>query len=350
MTKSIIIPHSRPCITELDRSAVRSVLSSGMIAQGNEVLKFERAICHYLGTSYAVAQSSGTAALILALKTLGINFKDEVIIPTYVCRSVLEAVLSVGAIPILCDVDDTGVITIETINPKITNKTKAIIGVHIFGHPCNIQALKQTRIPVIEDSCQAFGSNIVGIMSGTIGDIGVFSFHATKCLTTGEGGMLVTRNINLGERARELVEGCNIPSQRNFAPISDMQGALGISQLNQYTHFLNRRIELKSQFIEEATKLGIRIGAPSQSNMLFRFTIRTNQNFEEVQKKFGEHGVSVRRGVDELLHRTIGINDFDFPNAVKLYDETVSVPFYPSLNVDESKAVCNAFKVINYAN
>lgn len=348
MIAAMMIPHSRPWITETDQLSVQSVLASGMIAQGEKVLQFENAVCNYLGVRYAVTQSSGTAALVLALRTLDIGHNDEVILPTYVCRSVLEAVLSVGARPVLCDVDDTGVVTTVTIDPHITSKTKAIIAVHIFGHPCNLEGLKQMGIPVIGDACQAFGLNINGLMSEAFGDIGILSFHATKCLTSGEGGMLVTCNKAWGERARQLAEGSTSPSLRNVAPVSDLQAALGLSQLGRYSDFLNRCNELRCQYTKEAQRLGIKIGDPAKSNMLFRFTLRTDQLFEIVQAKFREQGVSVRRGVDELLHRTLGLSDSLFPIAVRLYEQTISVPFYPSLSIDESTVVSNAFRIIKY--
>lgn len=348
MTATKMIPHSRPWINEADRKSVESVLASGMIAKGHITREFERKISDYLGVNYAVAQSSGTAALVLALRTLEIGQDDEIILPTYVCRSVLEAVLSVGATPVLCDVDKTGVITAGTVAPHITSDTKAIIAVHIFGHPCDLQVLRHQGIPIIDDACQAFGLAVDGPMAGAMGDIGILSFHATKCLTTGEGGMLVTHNKTWAERARKLADGSAAPSLRNVAPLSDLQAALGLSQLGRYSDFLERRIELRHQYTEAAQRYGIAIGFPEQSNMLFRFTFRSEQPFETLQKGFCEHGISVRRGVDELLHRTLELNDTAFPMAVHLYQQTVSVPFYSSLSIDESAAVSNAFGIVKY--
>jgi perosamine synthetase len=343
-----MIPHSRPWINEDDRKTVESVLVSGMIAKGDKVGELEGKVCNYLGVNHAVAQSSGTAALVLALRTLAICRGDEVILPTYVCRSVLESVFTVGATPVLCDVDETGVINAVTVAPHITRKTKAIIAVHIFGHPCDLRMLKQYEIPVIDDACQAFGLTIEGAKAGALGDIGVLSFHATKCLTTAEGGMLVTCNKTWGERARELTEGCTKPSSRNVAPLSDLQAVLGLSQLGRYSDMLKRRNWLRRQYTEAAQRLDIAISASPQSNMLFRFTLRSERPFETVQAGFLNQGINVRRGVDELLHRTIGLNDSAFPIAASLYQRTVSVPFYPSLSIDESTAVSDAFRVLKH--
>lgn len=153
--------------------------------------------------------------------------------------------------------------------------------------------------------------------------------------------MLVTHNPAWGKRAHELAHG-------NTAPLSDLQAALGLSQLSRYSDFLNRRTELRHQYTKAAQALGIVIGSNVQSNMLFRFTLRSEQSFESVQAAFYSQGISVRRGVDELLHRTLGVNDSAFPMAVRLYEQTISIPFFPSMSIGESTTVCNAFRSIKH--
>ncbi len=347
--KTETIPHSRPWIIKADQAAVADVLATGMIAKGEKVWEFEYQMTAYLGVNYAIAQGSGTAALILALKTLQMAKGDEVILPTYVCRSVLEAVLSVGVTPVLCDVNEMGVITEHTVAPHINQNTKAIIAVHIFGHPCDVRALSRTGIVIIEDACQSFGLTINGEMAGALGDIGVLSFHATKCLTTGEGGMVVTRNAAMAERARALTEGQLQPTARNVSPLSDLQAALGIAQLARYSSFLTRRKALQKQLVEAATGFGLKLGIPNDSNALFRFTIRGQDHFDIQQARFLERGIYVRRGVDELLHRYLRLGDQHFPMAVGLYESTVSVPFYPSLSDAEVSTLCKAFSLFSYA-
>ncbi|WP_031434429.1 DegT/DnrJ/EryC1/StrS family aminotransferase [Methylomarinum vadi] len=347
MTKSII-PHSRPWITSDDRKSVNAILASRMIAHGEKVSQFEEKVCKFLDINHAVAQSSGSAALVLALKTLQITRGDEVILPTYVCRSVLEAVLSVGAEPIFCDVDYSGVITSETVKPNITQKTKAIIAVHIFGHLCDVEQLKSLGLLVIEDACQAFGLHVSEKMAGSLGDVGILSFHATKCLTTGEGGMLVTNNHNWGEMARILTDGDVSPNARHIAPLSDLQAALGLAQLSRYDESLERRQRLRSQFTKVASEKGITMGASDDSDMLFRFTLRNMGPFDVIQSFFLEQGIQVRRGVDELLHRTMGMSDQHFPVAVDIFTNTASIPFYPSLSKRESETICQAIRKFHY--
>lgn len=348
--KEKLIPHSRPWITKHDRLAVQAVLRSGMISQGTHVSEFESAVQKYIGVDYAIAQASGTAALILGLKALDIAKGDEVILPTYVCRSVLEAVLSVGASAVLCDVDETCVMTAKTVEPLITERTKAIIAVHIFGHPCDLFQLKSLGIPIIEDACQSLGLLVDGVMAGAAGDIGILSFHATKCLASGEGGMLVTKDKQFELRARILASGDLTPMARSVAPMSDLQAALGITQLRRYAEFVTRRTELLKQYTLAATDVGISIGSELRSNMLFRFTLRLTSDFDALQEHFLKRGITVRRGVDELLHRLGGREDALFPHATHLYQQTISVPFYPSLSEKEAVRVQDAIASLKHVN
>jgi UDP-4-amino-4-deoxy-L-arabinose-oxoglutarate aminotransferase len=194
-----------------------------MIARGVLVEKFENQISSYLGVSGSVATSSGTSALVLALQSLDVRKGSEIILPTYVCRSVLEAVLTVGAVPIICDVGPGWVMTSENIEPHLSSKT--------FGIPVDISCFVEFGLPVIEDACQAFGLHIDNKPAGSLGTIGVFSFHATKCLTTGEGGMLASNDRELLVKAKGIRDGNKVPSPRVPSPLSDLQAALGISQL-----------------------------------------------------------------------------------------------------------------------
>ena len=338
-----MIPHSRPWIEPSDSLAVEHVLKDGMIANGARVLAFEQTVANYLGAAGGIACTSGTTALILALKTLGISTGDEVVLPSYVCWNVFSAVTAVGAAPRLCDVNDNGVATVQTIRAVLSPQTRAIIGVHIFGHPCDIDSLASLGLPVVEDACQAFGLEIESRLAGTLGDIGVLSFHATKCLTTGEGGMLVTRNARFLDRARELVDSTKHNNAAGLVSMSDMQAALGLAQLERYTTFLDRRQQLfityhkaSSQVI---TAVPCYLGEPA---FLFRYTLRAQHGFDNAHAGLLAHGVQSRQGVDELLHRRLGLDDRDYPVATKLFAQVVSLPFYPGLTEQEQEQVVRA--------
>jgi UDP-4-amino-4-deoxy-L-arabinose-oxoglutarate aminotransferase len=335
-----VIPHSRPWLDAADQQAVDAVLLSGMIAQGVCVQDFERAVGEWTGTGEGIACTSGTAALILALKTLGIRAGDEVVLPTYVCWNVLAAVTAVGATPRLCDVNQNGVITAQTAQAALTARTKAIVAVHIFGHPCDIASLNLLGLPVIEDACQAFGLDINGSRAGSLGSLGILSFHATKCLTTGEGGMLISKSHDLLEQARALTSSADHANATSVSSITDLQAALGLSQLARYSDFLSRRRQLLASYHKVAERLvSASPGYCGTPSFLFRYTLRTQRGFEAVKTALHDKGIQVRRGVDDLLHRRLGLNERDFPVAADLFAQTVSIPFYPCLSEEDGEKV-----------
>lgn len=322
-----MIPHSKPWITLDDQHAVNEIMNSGMIAEGYKVKQFEIILAEYLGANDVVATGSGTAAIIFALLSLEINTGDEVIIPTYVCDSVSKAVRAVGAIPVLCDVTEHWVMDPECVRNKITNRTKAIIVVHTFGIAADIEAFLELGIPIIEDSCQAFGGMYKGRPLGLTGTIGIFSFHATKCLTTGEGGAVVSRDVDIMNRIKKMKEQKVLP-----APMTDLQAVLGISQLSRYNDFLKYRRRIAETYIEMLPPhFTEQIRKIKSRTMFFRFPLRMkwNDEFDDLKKWFDQRGIQVRRGVDELLHRRIGLVDREFENAVRCYNETLSIPILP---------------------
>jgi len=198
-----------PVIEDDDIQAVVKVLKSGWLAHGPEVRAFEKEFAEYIGVDYAAAVSNGTVALMLALKALDIGPGDEVLVPDYTFIASATAVLMVGAKPVFVDVDiKTFNIDIDDLQDKITPRTKAIVAVHLFGHPANmkkiIEVVQDKGIIVIEDAAQAHGAEIMGKKVGSFGDVAIFSFYATKNLTTGEGGMIVSNNKSLIEKVKLL--------------------------------------------------------------------------------------------------------------------------------------------------
>jgi perosamine synthetase len=341
------VPHSRPWIEQADRLALEQVLRSGMLAHGGCVEAFEQAVASRLGAAGGIACTSGTAALVLAFKTLSIGTGDEVVLPTYVCWNVLAAVTACGATPRLCDVDDSGVPTEQTVRAALGLRTRAIVAVHIFGHPCDVAGLARLGLPVIEDACQAFGLDLRDGPAGAAGTLGILSFHATKCLTTGEGGMLVSSDPVLLARARALATSDGKDNAVGATAMSDLQAALGLAQLERYPTFLARRRELLSAYHGAASRLVTASpGYGGLPSFLFRYILRAHQRFDVVQPALLQRGVQARRGVDDLLHRRLKLDDRDFPVAVALFAHTVSLPFHPSLSEAESAHVVSAMQEV----
>ena len=184
-----MIPHSRPTLDQKEELAVAAILSSGQVVQGEETQRFETALASEIGVVGAAAVSSGTAALHLALLALEIGEGDEVVIPSFVCPALLNAIRYVRATPVLADINREAFnIDVRDLERRLTGKTRAIIVPHMFGLPADIDDITALGIPVIEDCAQSLGSRYRGAPTGSFGVLSVFSFYATKVICTGEGG------------------------------------------------------------------------------------------------------------------------------------------------------------------
>lgn len=356
------VPHSRPWIDESDLKAVRDVLKGGMIAEGRQVEAFERSVAETAECAGAVATGSGTAGLVLALEALSMPAGSEVILPTYACPAVLDAVLAVGAIPVLCDVGPCWNMTVETAARKLSPRTGAVIVVSTFGIRNPPGPYRDLNVPIIEDRCQEFrppGCESAGrselrraqespgsVAEGEMGDVQVYSFHGTKCLTTGEGGMAVSGRTELAEAMRAIRDGHGEavpPSRCRGARMSDLQAALGLSQLARYEEFLARRRRIADHYFEALEGLAFELPRDVLStSMFFRFPLRWRADFDHLRAQFGERKIQVRKGVDTLLHRTCGLEQDEFPEAEKLFAETVSLPIYPALDDQDRDRVVEA--------
>ncbi|MDP2806188.1 MAG: DegT/DnrJ/EryC1/StrS family aminotransferase, partial [Gallionellaceae bacterium] len=343
---STTIPHSRPWINTEDHEAVLRVLRSELIGQGIQCQKLEQRLAKWVNAADGVAVASGAAAIVLALHGIGISEGDEVILPSYICHSVFEAVLSLRAIPVLCDVGVDWVITVDTAAKLITARTRAIIAPHIYGIFCDVIAIKSLGIPVIEDCAQAFAGEFQRDIQG---DVAIFSFHPTKCLTSGEGGVAVSKDIRLAERMRAFRDGeATKLRARLFSPLSDIAASLVFAQLDRYPQMLARRQSIANRYREAFEKIdpeSLNSEALSRS-MFFRFPVRMGGGIDLYHDKFLKQGIHIRRGVDALLHRYLGIDDDIFPISVSLFNTTITLPIYPALTeLEESHCIDSIEKI-----
>lgn len=330
-----MIPHSAPWITAEDRAAVDRCLASGQIASGALASRFEDDVARQAGARFVRSAPDGTAALTCALRLLGVEPGDEVVLPTYVCIDVERAIRAVGAQPRFADVGPDGTLTTGTVEQAVTDRTRAIIAVHTFGHICDIAPLRAFGVPVVEDACQAFAFETAAGRAGTLGDIGVYSFHATKCLTTGEGGMIVSNTVDVADLGD--TQDAPLPA------LSDLQAALGLAQLSRYDTFVARRASIRAAY-EAAIAQRATSTARLAATHLFRFTVplRQGTTFDAAAAYFEHRGIALRRGVDALLHRAHGLPDSDFPQAADLFARNASVPFYPALSDEQVNVVALA--------
>ncbi len=326
-----MIPHSKPTIGQKDQIAITSLLNSLQLSQGVAAKEFTDKLTDYLSAKGGVLTGSGSEAQMALLLALGIGEGDEVIIPTYVCKSVYDAIVAVKAIPVLCDIGSNWLMTYETVNPCITSKTAAVVLVHIFGFDAWDERFADLGIPIIEDFCQAFGLQ-ANRSSQQQGIASFYSFQATKCLTTGEGGFAATHDQALFDNLRSITNKGLIKTR-----FTDIQAALGLSQLAQYPFFLDRRRQIAERYLQQLSPVCIseELKMLIPSSMLFRFPLRLSpEQISEFVPFMEKKQVAVRKGVDAMLHKEYNCNKL-FATAEHVYEQTICLPIYPSLTDEE---------------
>jgi len=251
------IPVSQPFLSDKEERYVLDAVRSGWVSsKGAYIDRFEQGFADYCGVKFAIAVSNGTTGLHLALAALGIGQGYEVIVPDLTFIATANAVAYTGAKPVLVDIDpDTLGMSVDAARGAITPRTKAIMPVHLYGHPADMDPLRdlarEHNLRLIEDAAEAHGATYRGVRVGGLGDCGVFSFYGNKIITTGEGGMLTTNDPELNRRARILRDHAMDPSRRywhlelgyNYR-MTNIQAALGVAQLEQIDAFLQRRTDI----------------------------------------------------------------------------------------------------------
>ena len=341
----LLIPHSRPTISEQDIKAVADVLASGRISMGEKVEEFEEAVARYVGTKCGVAVSSGTAALHLALLGLGVGLGDEVIIPSFVCSSLYFAVKHVGGVPKIADVDSQDLnVSAEGVRRLIGSKTKAVVVPHMFGMPAELDEMLELGVPIIEDCAQSLGAEYRGRKVGGFGVVSILSFYATKVITSGEGGMVLTGDEDLCSRISDLREydkKALTPVKYNYK-MADFQAALGLSQLSRLDDFILRRRRVASEYGQFLSRFRVKL--PSErahkNSVFYRYVIMVDE-LEKIQTALKKNGVMCERPVFQPLHR--GLTSFKCPNSDLAYDHALSIPIYPMLSEEEIEYVFHVF-------
>lgn len=344
-----MIPHSRPTLGAEEKEAVLAVLESGQIAQGKKVMEFEKAFCALTGRRYAVAVSSGSSALHLSFLALGISEGDEVIVPSYTCVALLHAIQSVGAHPVVADIDlgDFN-ISVSSVKKKIRRKTKALVVPHSFGLPAPVDTLQAFGIPVIEDATQALGAHVNGKPVGSFGVISLFSFYATKMITSGEGGMALTDFPRLAEKLHDLRDYDKKETYRfrTNSKMTDLEAAMGLVQIKKLPQFLKRRRELALQYKEALGSSGVLppAEASGRDHVFYRYVVRVPKRKKEFMRQLLSQGIEVKEPVFKPLHHYLDLADSKFPFTRQAVKESCSLPIYPSLADGECSQIFRALR------
>lgn len=349
------IPRNKPTIGQEEMNAQSAVLKSGWLIAGKQTEQFENAIKTSIGAKYALAVNSGHAALHLSLLALGVGKDDEVIVPTYSPGDLLNTIYYVGATPRPVDSEKDGfLIDIDQILKVISPKTKAMIIPHIFGFPVDMKRVKTYGVPVIEDCAQAIGSYYRSKPVGAYGDISIFSFYASKMITTGQGGMVVTNSKRYFLDMKDMIDYNSRDTYRvryNY-PMTDTSAALGNMQFEKLDAFITKRKAIAATYRQSLQGKNIsfwpRNGDLHVNHFRFIIQFSTRDDREKAHAAFvaKEIGAFVPYKETEILHNALHLDANDFPNAQHFAETTLSLPIFPSMTDEEMTYVADAIHEI----
>jgi perosamine synthetase len=361
---------SRPDITDKEIEAVSNVLRTPNLSLGPKLGEFEQAFAEYIGRKRAIAVNSGTSGLFLCMLALGLKPGDEVITTPFTFIASATPIMMAGAKPIFVDIDRENLnIDPTQIESAITENTRAILPVEIFGNPAGFEKIceiaQKYDLHVIEDSCEAFGSTLNEKKAGTFGKMSVFGFYPNKQITTGEGGIILTDDDSLADICVSLrnqgrdKQGGWLNHERlgyNFR-LSDINCALGIAQLARIEQIKAKRKQV-ARWYQEILSYDDRLIVPTEPDgcdiSWFVFVIRLIEDFtleqrDQILEKITNKGIQVSNYFPPVhlmpfMVEKYGYKKGDFPIAEKVSESTIALPFYNNLKKDEVAIVCKALK------
>lgn len=368
------IPLARPYIGKEEINAVSGVIRSGTLSLGPKLLEFEERFAEFIGTKYAIAVNSGTSGLHLCIKALNIKTGDEVVTTPFSFVASSNPVIFEGAKPVFADIDErTYNIDPEKLERAITKKTKAIILVHLFGEPCDMEAImaisKEKGIPVIEDSCEALGATYNGKKVGAFGKAAVFAFYPNKQITTGEGGIIVTDDLKFAQVCKSLRnqgrddsgEWLNHVNIGYNYRLNEMSCALGIEQLKKIKFILKKRKEIAKRYNDTFGKIdGLIVPYDDpfsqRSWWVYYLRVKNGLNRNRVITYLNNNGISSRACFDPPIHlqpiykKIFGYKGGEFPIAEEIAKSGFIIPFFIGLQGKQiKKVVMNLIKSLRRA-
>jgi len=380
MTLPRNIPIATPSVGEEEWQALKEPLMKGWLTQGSQVAAFEQAFAQRHQVSHAIATTSCTTALHLILTALGIKPGDEVIVPAFTWVATANVVLHCGATPVFVDVDPTTFnLDIKQVAARLSQRTKAIIPVHLFGLCADMDALAEVapNIPLIEDAACAAGSSYKGRAAGSLGQAGAFSFHPRKSITTGEGGMITTNDDQLAEKMRVLRNhGASVSEeQRHLGAkpyilpdfnllgfnyrMTDLQGAVGITQLRKLDGFIAERQKWASFYTEQLAEVAwLRTAVVPegyvhgwQSYVCYVDESKAPFSRNQIMEKLQSQGISTRPGTHAVhllgvYKDKFGLKAGDYPGARDCDRYSMAIPLHNRMTVEDYQYVVQGVKSI----
>lgn len=365
-----MIPVFKPSLGEEEIAAIRETFASGWIGLGPKTKEFEHRFADYIGTPHAIGVNSATAALDLSLKAFHIN-SGEILIPAITFVSTAHAAVYNHATPVLVDVSrDTLCMDIDDLQEKITEKTRAIIPVHLGGHPCDMDPILELagdhNLVVIEDAANAAGAEYKGQKVGSLGDAGCFSFQATKNMTTGDGGMITTSHGEIVERLQRLRwVGINLDTwKRNANPeryswyyevdevgykyhMNDIQASIGLVQLQKLDTMNEARRNIARNYghaLSPLQPISLPVEKPWANHVYWLYTMKMKER-DEFISHMSRHSIASGVHFMPVHHHPIyAALSGDVPVAENIWKEIVDIPLFPDLNGDEMHRIISAVR------
>ncbi len=357
------IQLAKPDITQSEIDAVVEVMRSGWLSIGPKIEEFEKKIANYVGVKHAIGVNSGTSGLHLLIKSFDIKDGDEVITTPFSFIASTNCILFERAKPVFVDINpETLEMDIDGIEAKITDKTKAILAVDVFGQPMDIRRLREIadkyKLILIEDSCEALGSEYDGIKSGSLADAAVFAFYPNKQITTGEGGMIVTNDDNIAELCRSYrsqgraITGFWLHHERmgyNYR-MSELNAVIGSVQMDRLDEIIKVRSNVADMYNERLSKIkGVTIPYVSPKTTVmswFVYVIRLDESIDRdrVMECLKKNGVACRPyftpiHIQPYIREMFGYEEENFPNTAKAGRSCIALPFYNDLSAEEIEYV-----------
>ncbi|HEV8701910.1 MAG TPA: DegT/DnrJ/EryC1/StrS family aminotransferase [Candidatus Polarisedimenticolia bacterium] len=337
------VPHARPCLGREEEGAALGVLRSGWLAPGAQAAAAAERLAGLAGCTGAVLLSSGTTALTLALRAIGVQPRDQVALPSYACAALLHAVRAVPARPLVCDIDpQTLGLSLEDLDRRARGPVGAAIVVHPFGVPVRIEPFRARGIRVVEDCAQAIGASVDRAPVGSRGDLAVFSFGPTKPLTCGgPGGGVAATPARLLASVVDLASHDEQPDDRPRVNglMGDLHAAILRVQLGRLGAFRDRRAAIARRYDEAFAPLGLARppSPPGIDPLVYRYGVRL-PDADRCLRELNRRGIVARRPVHTPLHVLLGLRE-PFPHAERAQREMVSLPIFPALTDREVERV-----------
>lgn len=362
------IQLAKPDITQAEIDAVVEVMKSGWLSIGPKVEEFEKKIGDYVGVKHAIAVNSGTSGLHLLIKAFDIKDGDEVITTPFSFVASTNCILFERAKPVFVDINpETLEMDVDRIESVITDKTKAILAVDVFGQPMDMRKLREIadkyNLILIEDSCESLGSEYNGIKSGSMADAAVFAFYPNKQITTGEGGMIVTNDDNIAELCRSYrsqgraITGFWLHHERmgyNYR-MSEVNAVIGSIQMDRLDDIISRRNKAANMYNERLSKIkGVTVPYVSPDTTVmswFVYVIRLDEYIDrdKVMEHLKQNGVACRPyftpiHIQPYIKEMFGYKEEDFPNTAKAGRSCIALPFYNDLSINEVEYVADTLE------